>query len=1090
MREHAQSHDTGLYTPADFYMLRAPALPAETFFDLAGHDEASEDEQPLGQEKIPYETALASCRQALDTLLAHGLLKQAVAIASTSLLEGLERAHHREHSRRAQRAYSRLLRYAIRMCTRPTPFGLFAGMAVGRFGDQSDVALASPVIQQTRTHPDLHWLFLLLEEIEHNRELVARLHVRANPLIKQRGGRLLLPTTDIYGIGKTQACSLRATPPALYALQQARQPVACSELIQSLQQAFPTARQEQVVRLIWQLWEQRFLLSTLLPPLSHRAPAHFVLEHLQDLTARDSPSVQGLQEILEECEAIDRAEPGQASERIRALIRRQSELLPQDRQPRAFLQVDTTLALSASTLTRQVGMAAAEAAETLLRLGSLTHGLPHLQRYLSAFIEHYGTDQEVPLLELLSPEQGLDAPEGYQYPPRVHPLFPAPPEEPSAAERRDRILCHLAASAINARRLEVELTDELLQQLEQWTPNREAAPASLDLYLQLHARSREALDRGEWRAVIGANVGAMAGGRSFGRFFHSLEAHQIEALKTLIQQEEACAPESIFAELSYLPPDAHIANVTAQPGLRHYEIPVGTTPSLPPERTLALEDLVVGVRRNRFYVRSLRLGKEVVACQSHMLNPQYAPNTCRFLLEVAQSRSVSLGPFHWGLASSLPFLPRVVRGKIIYSPARWNLSAAMLRSPEAPSDTAAWLSRVQQWRTAWRVPRYVYLAYLDNRLLLDLEHPALLRELQTELARLSDDAFLTLEELLPDFDHLWLEDSQHAHYFSEIVVPLLRSERQPASATVLPRQEGAVRTHPITQGERSIFPGGQWVYLKLYAGLPLHDELISGALRDLITDLQSRELLDIWFYIRYSDTFPHLRLRLRNHAARADQALLEAALRWGEKLAREGHIRHFSLDTYEREIERYGGPAMIDLMEEVFCVDSRTTSELIAAQQQRRLDLESDAIAVASLDHFFADWGLSASDRLRWLQQHTPASKGEQDFHQQQRFFCDLLAPWEGTHDRRLLEQRALLDEILTTRRPALQAIVARVRTQAESAPPWTPLDQILGSLAHMHLNRLLGLNRQREERVYALWRATLTRLQHRPDFHLSHTRQ
>lgn len=78
-------------------------------------------------------------------------------------------------------------------------------------------------------------------------------------------------------------------------------------------------------------------------------------------------------------------------------------------------------------------------------------------------------------------------------------------------------------AAVNTRAHEVELTETLLRQLERWTPHRELAPRSLEIYLQIHAKSREALDQGEWSAVIGQNCGSPQAGRTFGRFFDLLD---------------------------------------------------------------------------------------------------------------------------------------------------------------------------------------------------------------------------------------------------------------------------------------------------------------------------------------------------------------------------------------------------------------------------------------------------------------------------------------------------------------------------------------------------------------------------------------
>lgn len=1074
-----------LYVPADFYMLRAPALPAETFFRLAS--------QPAGYDPALLTTDMEEfhgemtrqCNQELRSLAAHESIEQAVAVASLSLFDGLQQLRHGDMSRKTERVYSRFLRYVVRMCTRSTPFGLFAGVAMGTFADHSEVQLAVPVIQRMRTRPAMKWLFTIITRLEQVPEVVAQLQVTTNQTSQFKGGRVFLPDTNVYGLSNandTRALSVRATSPVLYALERARQPVLYADLRRELLEAFPQATPEQVDRLLWQLWENHFLLSNLLPPLAHKAPVRYIYERLSALKGVESTTTV-LQQVMETGEALDRAGAGGQVKLLRELACYQEQLASGDEQQQLQLQIDATLSTESVNLKREIGTAAAQAVETMLRLSRVTRGLPYLQQYLAAFIERYGTEQEVPLLDLLSPEKGLDAPAPYQNPPRTYPFLAS--QSDSNHQRLDALLCALVAQAVNDRRSEIELTDDLIRQLEQWSPKLEEAPPSLDLYLMVQARSRAALDRGEWRAIVAPNFGAAAGGRTFGRFFDLLDQQGVEALQQFIQREEALFPDKIFAEISYLPARAHVANVVTQPGLRTYEIPVGTTPSVPSERVIHLSDLVVGVRRNRFYVRSLRLGKEVIACQGHMLNSQLAPNVCRFLLDIAYSNFVGLSPFNWGLASNLPFLPRVVQGKIVLCPAQWNLTASTIQPvASASTEDIRWFAGLQRWRAAWRVPRYVYLAYMDNRLLLDLEHPVMAKELQMELAKATDGNSLSLVELLPDFEHLWLEDRNGAKYFSEIVVPLLRADavtREPEKSSPASQERVPARSHIISQQERSFFPGDSWIYLKLYTAYKQHDEFIAGPLREFVRGLLHHAFIDSWFYLRYCDSAPHLRLRLHTHPSQTSQHLLTEALAWSRQLVEREQISHFCLDTYEREIERYGGPAAIEILEQLFAAESVTASDLVAACYNRHITVDPNAIAVFSLDALFTGWGLGLPERLQWLRRNTQKYEAGKAFHAKRQLLCDLVAPWEHTHDPDLMQQRELLCQLIEQRQSMLPMISARVREIEKAGELWTPVEHIVGSLAHMHINRFLGVDRQREQHIYALWRQTLESLRLRP---------
>ncbi len=65
----------------------------------------------------------------------------AIAVGSLSLLDELDRPVSSQ--RDALKREKKVLRYLIRMSTRPTPYGLFAGVALGRWGNRTDLSITN-----------------------------------------------------------------------------------------------------------------------------------------------------------------------------------------------------------------------------------------------------------------------------------------------------------------------------------------------------------------------------------------------------------------------------------------------------------------------------------------------------------------------------------------------------------------------------------------------------------------------------------------------------------------------------------------------------------------------------------------------------------------------------------------------------------------------------------------------------------------------------------------------------------------------------------------------------------------------------------
>src|SRR5205823_2769603 len=94
-------------------------------------------------------------------------------------------------ARQIRRATVATARYVLRATGRPTPFGLFAGVAPVSWGRATKVrwgATHRPVIR-----PDAQWLTDVVDRLEACPELLERLDVMFSNLATRRGGRLEAP---------------------------------------------------------------------------------------------------------------------------------------------------------------------------------------------------------------------------------------------------------------------------------------------------------------------------------------------------------------------------------------------------------------------------------------------------------------------------------------------------------------------------------------------------------------------------------------------------------------------------------------------------------------------------------------------------------------------------------------------------------------------------------------------------------------------------------------------------------------------------------------------------------------------------------
>jgi thiopeptide-type bacteriocin biosynthesis protein len=412
----------------------------------------------------------------------------------------------------------------------------------------------------------------------------------------------------------------------------------------------------------------------------------------------------------------------------------------------------------------------------------------------------------------------------------------------------------------------------------------------------------------------------------------------------------------------------------------------------------------------------------------------HIPPVARFLLELGEQDTPPCQPWNWGAWSDAPYLPRIRYGRTILAPARWSPSRELI---DSTADPRRWEECLGEWRDRWDVPARVRLTVADNRIEVDLDDPLHRMVFRAELRK--SPRLLVQEVCAPSGSRA-----------CEVVVQLLgRPRRDPAphARVVAPRRTNAVH-----------LPGGEWLYAKLYASDPAQRQI----LRDHLPDLVDEERLagagvDNWFFVRYLDPDPHLRLRFHGKPQELCTTLLPHLREWVADRREAGLLAGFSLDSYDPEVERYGGQCVMAAAEELFHADS-----LVALALSRRGGVDTElATALSVLDLVLrfvpADEVLDMLESTVTVAERRAVSRQRGDAVAaritERGIVPVVCAPWE--------QRRQAADRYLEALR-------------AENCSP-ARLRRIASSLAHMHCNRILGPDRAPERAVYALLRRGLT---------------
>jgi class I lanthipeptide synthase len=870
-------------------------------------------------------------------------------------------------ARHVRRAAESLMRYLLRWAGRATPFGLFAGVAPVALRLAASARFGDR--HMTVTRPDGTWVTDTVAALEARSELLRQLPVMANNLGFARGDDWVLPCQPGGGGGQVSEVSVRATAAVRMVLQEATTPVLFSDLLTKLAAESPQTPTNVIDGMLAKLVRLRVLLTSLWPPMTETDPIVYLSREAGELR---STGVSGLD--LGGCQAVG-------------------------------VRLDCDVALPPAVVRD-----AEKAAAILVRLAPPR---PAWAAYHAAFTDKYGPGALVGVVELVDPDRGLGYPAGFR-----DSLFRNDP----LATGRDAALAAIAQRAVLNGYAEVTLDEDLLGSLE---TNRYAGTVPhTELRFTVSAPALEALDAGDFTlTVVSASRHA---GTSVGRFLHLLDRPDQDRIIRAYQGLPVSTIGAVAVQISSPPLTsrtdllARVPQVLPVVSLGEHRPPGG--------QGIDLADLAVTADASRLILVSRSLGFAVEPLIFSAVDLRHRTHPlARFLCEVSTAMAAPCTPLHWGpLAGRLPFLPRVRVGRIILSPARWNLTSADV--PAAVASPGDWDRQFGQFRRSRRIPDAVRLGDDDVLLRLNLTDPGHLALLRRHLNRAGAAA------LAEDSGDLgWIGGRAH-----EIVVPL-------ASQTPPRPLARAVRPGRAWRGPGHLPGASPWLQASLFGHPGRHTELLTGWLPDLLAQW-AHGPADGWWFIRSRTPAPHLRIRLPLHGPGRYGPGARAFGKWAHAACDAGLLADVSLGTYRPETGRYGTGSTMAAAEAVFAADSAFTVACLRTAASAEAATAAGMIGLAD--------GFCGKAAPSWLVGHLDHGGGP---------------PLDRSVLIQVLHPPALPPGLVSRRRSAVAAY--RELLDDDDA------DIVLADLLHLHHARMIGTDADSERRCLRLARAAAKNL-------------
>lgn len=979
--------------------------------------------------RAPYYSAASFALEKMVDVLADPAFRQALWLASPDFYTALEKKHFCWDQLAKKERHS-LYKYYNRMVFRPTPFGAFASFSLAEWKVDTGMELESGAAALLHLLPSRQWQKRLQDKLVGEGQ---DYDLQANPTLYKIGERYryVRYQWDVKGKISFQINSLPGEKVNTMLIRKAKNgPIPMSTLLAHLQQVADCSETEGRDYLEFLIREQ-VLLTEMEAGLTSRYGWQ------ETAGASEKNSVRAAEDFF--FKGIS-AQTAARQQHLQDLHRQANQLvsLPDDTTMQENFYAALERPVRSGGVNLKIKEQIGDTMEVLRRI-VIPFTTPNLDSFKEAFRRKFDA-QRIPFLAALDPDTGINY------------------GGLNTSMNGSALLDGLSFPEVSRKQQEQEWTAVHRMFLRTWLQN---GRRSLHEPVLINDADVEMLPSDFQGFVLPSSLPVMfrmvedklvvesAGGATatslVGRF--SVFSERVrEFCRELAQAESAASPEVIFAEIHQLS-DLHTDNINRRMPVYDYIIHLATYPAETGQKRIALDDLVLSIRGEELILESVSLGKRVIPRLPSAFNFHHNELAMFQMLCDLQFQGLQVN-FNFDpekLFPGMDFYPRFEYANTVLSLAKWCLSeqekAALLAAPLS-------LGRLHAFCRQRGVPQRISMGLSDQQLVFNLQNDL---EAFFFLDCLRDQKRVVLREyLFPDGSV-----SAGGRAFAGQLIALL--SRNHAVYRGMPGQSKKMQA---VRNGRHFLPGSDWLYVKIYCTQESSDRLLTQTIYPVLK--ANRGLVDCWFFIRYQDPEPHIRLRIRSGKSGTSHLLGELQRKFAQSRYR-AYVRALQIDTYQREIERYS-PELMEACELCFQAGSEWVMADLASGGRRKgepVNLAPFCLVYRMAGVFFGESG-ALPGFFRWraasfLEEFGPGKQLRLDMDNKYRKLSAALqlALENGSVADVDSEQPSETEKLLTI----ISEIAARAMTW-----PGEKRFTLIADLIHMQVNRMYhSMQRQHE---------------------------
>ncbi|WP_321279876.1 lantibiotic dehydratase family protein [Marinifilum fragile] len=688
------------YKSFDNFVLRVPLLSLDYVQSIFANKNTSDED--------------------LKKIYENSIIQEAIFLASPSLHSKLAKWLNNELSsaKDIELLKQSLTKYLLRMGSRCTPFGLFAGYGLGKIGDINKIELDDDQKYYAHLRLDMNYLCALAIDLSKIKEIKEQIR--------------FFPNTSIYKSGnKLRYVEYR------YNNSKRNHFIVAVEDSEYLQKVFNASKKgaqikdltnilvddeisfDEAKSFIEELIDSQLLISELEPSVTGA-------EFLDQIIGILKP-LKNIENIIDLLHQFDndivniRNKAIGISANIYKKITEKLSTLETKYDIKYLFQTDLVISAKEIKLNSDISNDVLKAIELMNKL-TPRRVKENLLKFKEAFYERY-EEREVPLSQALDVESGV----GYiqntgngDLNPLVDDIaLPVGVLQNSYNIEWDQLQSFLLKKynqTLSKGLSEIEITDE---DVKDFNANWDDLPPTFSAMVEIISSSG---DDGDLKISF-SSAGGSSAANLLGRFCHS-SSDLYDYVTKITETEKDTFQDSVLAEIVHLP-ESRTGNILLRPQIRDFEIPYLAKSSFSEDYQISIKDIVVSVKNGKKVVlRSKSLNKEIIPRLSNAHNFSHnALPVYQFLCDLqTQDLRANVG-FNWGaLSNEYSYLPRVNYKNIILSKATWNIKRDEFRNVIEAKGDANIEKEIKLWMKKYNLPDYVLLADGDNELLLQLNN--------------------------------------------------------------------------------------------------------------------------------------------------------------------------------------------------------------------------------------------------------------------------------------------------------------------------------------------------------------------------------